>query len=210
MKKLLSRCAVVLATCCLLGDDASVVAACVGQSIEATGTIGVVLYANGEAGQTIACALGGTVESIEIPVVVVGMPSGMLVMGLYSTVSVDGSSIPDALLAERSMALAGIGAPDYVTMSFTGANLAVASGEALALVVRTTQPNYDPQNYIMWSGGSSVDYPDGMAYVHWLNPDWLPITDDNGAFVDLGLKLYLDCGTPLEASIWSAVKLLYR
>jgi hypothetical protein len=212
MKKSLSQYVFSLAMCFLLSGDASALNGCVDQAIETQDAAGILVFAESEVGQTIICRLGGTVESIEVLMAAVGAPSGMLVVGVYSTVSVDGFSVPEALLAERTMNLNGLGAPAYVAVDFNGANLRVEAGEALAVVVRAPQVEYDPANYAEWLGDSLVGYPDGMAYFRWFNfdPAWQIVTNENGDFVDLGLRIYLDCSTPVEMSTWSAVKTLYR
>jgi hypothetical protein len=212
MKKSLSQCVFSLALCFLLRGDASALTGCVDQAIETQDTAGILLDAETEVGQTIICRLGGTIEYIEVLVTAVGAPSGMLVVGVYSTVSVDGFSVPEELLAERTMNLSGLGAPAYVAVDFNGANLRVEAGEALAVVVRASQAEPDPANYAEWIGDSLDGYADGMAYFRWFNidPAWQIVTNENGDFVDLGLRIYLDCTTPVEMTTWSAVKTLYR
>lgn len=207
MKVPVSWIVMVSAMCFVIMPGASMATGCLDQAIATEATAGVALFPEMAIAQTFTCQLEGRLASIEIRVALVGVPSGPLVIGVYSTVDVSGSLVPLAALVERSIHLVDIGVPQDVAVDISDADLCVSPGQTLAVVMRTTD---SPWAYVEWLGDSSSAYAGGKAYFREFGPDWSQVRDESGDDVDVGLRVSLVCATPVESHSWSSVKALFR
>ena len=207
MKLTISRVIVASAICFVILPVVMLANDCLDEAMETEATAGVAIAPETEVSQTITCQLGGRIASLEMRVAVVGALSGPLVVSVYSTRAVSGSIVPHEPLAEWFVYLADLGAPQDVALDISDADIWVTPGQTLAVAMHTTE---SPWIYVEWLGDSSSAYAGGKAHFRAFDPDWLEILDENGQDVDLGLKVSLECATPVEHHSWSSVKALYR